>query len=477
MKIALSGGEKGTFRNILTSMNVPCIALNVSQFTVPKTKELNLRELLNGAEVVVYSSDGDENVSAFDDFIRTNADDISLVIGRPDYNGTWLGDKYVPIWNDPNDLERLAYLCEKHGRVAISDRAINSKSISRIKQLQQRWGTYLVGLTSKVDVIEAINWDLVVVSSWTSTVRFGETQVWDGHGLKRYAAQKKESARTRHRADIVRLGIDYEALMEGDVKEAARLAVKSWMAWGEASYGSSFAAYHPGGADDEEEFEDPEMGQVATTSPEMAIEPYRDSDTVAIATKEVRRRHDNERQLLPVIGMEKVTPTTAPNPENPDEYYEIDPDPESVIRFNGSGIRQCDSCYLATRCPRFEAHAECAYDLPVQVRTKAQLQALISAIIEMQATRVMFAKFAEDLEGQGIDASLSQEMDRLLRLIKESKDIQDTRDLVRFEVEAKASAGVLSRIFGKDMERPQLVSQTMESAEIDKAILDAEVLD
>jgi hypothetical protein len=60
----------------------------------------------------------------------------------------------------------------------------------------------------------------------------------------------------------------------------------------------------------------------------------------------------------------------------------------------------------------------------------------------------MFARFAEELEGQGLDPALSQEMDRLFNLVDKFKNISDTRDTVRFEVEARGSSGVLSRLFG-----------------------------
>jgi hypothetical protein len=69
-------------------------------------------------------------------------------------------------------------------------------------------------------------------------------------------------------------------------------------------------------------------------------------------------------------------------------------------------------------------------------------------MIEMQASRVLFARFAEELEGQGLDPALSSEMDRLFSLIDKFKNISDTRDLMRIEVEARGNAGVLSRLFG-----------------------------
>ena len=119
-----------------------------------------------------------------------------------------------------------------------------------------------------------------------------------------------------------------------------------------------------------------------------------------------------------------------------------------VIRYSGDPLRQCDSCYLASRCPGFKEHTECAYRLPVEIRTKDQLQAAMRAMLEMQVSRVMFARFAEEIEGQGLNPDVSKELDRVFALVEKFKDISDNRDMVRFEVEARGSAGVLSRLFG-----------------------------
>ena len=476
MKIALSGGEKGTYRNILVANGAPRIAFNLTQYNVPKTKEVNVRDLLGGAEVYLYTSDGDEDTAKFDSFVREHADEITAVIGRPDYNGDWLGDKYVPLWNDDKDMERLAYLCQKYGKVAISDRAINGRTLPRIRQLQQRWSVSLLGLTSKVDTIESLDWDTVIVSSWTSVVRYGETQIWDGFGLRRYPAQKKDSSRKKHRADIVRLGIDYEAIESDDVSECAKLAVKSWLEWENNTMNSE--AYHPSIDSDEDEFDSPEMGAIVTIPPDSHSAPKPVSAHTPIAIEPLHTRHESEKLLLPVMGVStEVSKATSVNDDG-EEIVDLQGTEVTTIKFAQSNVRNCDSCYLASRCPAFKEHSDCAYKIPVEIRTKEQLRATLTAVLEMQTSRVLFAKFAEELEGQGMDPALSAEMDRLFKLVKEFKDIEDTRDLLRFEVEARSSAGVLSRIFGEKVsEQTKQLSAPIEPEELDSYILNADILD
>ena len=83
------------------------------------------------------------------------------------------------------------------------------------------------------------------------------------------------------------------------------------------------------------------------------------------------------------------------------------------------------------------------------VKTKEQLLGLLRGVIEMQTQRVAFARYAEELDGGYPDPNLSNEMDRLLRVILQAKDIQDDRDFLTLTVQAHAGAGVLSRIFGQ----------------------------
>lgn len=467
MRIFLSGGEKGSHRNILRDNEVQRIALNVTQYAMPKRKEVDLKQLLGGAEVLVYTSEEDEDMGKLDEFIRANYDDISFVVVPPGYSGDWLGDKMLPLWNDGDDLERLAHLCQKYGRVAISDKALSAKSLPRIRQLQQRWGCTMVALTSKVDMLEAIEWDVAVVTSWTSVIRYGETQVWDGHGLKRYPAQKKESARRANRQAIVRLGIDYDAVMEDDVKEVANLAVRSWLAW-------ESGAYNPDGEVAEVDAEGSESGQVIATTAVTPVTANLRNGGSLIATAPANSRGESGRQLLPVLGIEVVQEVEHEG----DDDQGIPNTPEPVLTYNSSGIRQCDSCYLAAKCPRFEEHAECAYEIPISIKTKTQLRAVMRALLEMQSNRIMFAAFSEQLEGQGIDPVLSKELDRFFDMTEKMKRIEDTSSLVEFEIKAKGEAGVLSRIFGPKVgEKAASLPAPISSQALEQAIIDADIVD
>ena len=444
MKIFFGGAEKGTYRKMLMDAGVKRYAINLTHFPIPKKKELDLSVLYGGGEIIVYTSENDEDTNRFDQFVRDHADNIDIVIGRSDYDGAWLGERYYPLWNDEQDLERLAWLCQKYGRAAISDKAVTGRNLARISSISQRWSAKLVGITSKPDLIERIQWDTVIAGSWTSAIRYGETQVWDGHGLRRYPAQQKESSRKKHRADIIRLGIDFDAVMEDNVSAIGNLAIASWQQWETHTFGG----YDPMNDDDELEFTDPQNGEIVAITPVPHTPTLGVSGGSTIAINTPNKRHESDRVLLPVMGVETITSFGSQTVDNEGESIEIDPEKVNVIRYNANPLRQCNSCYLSSRCPSFQENTECAFKLPIEIRTKDQLQAAMRALLEMQVGRVMFARFAEELEGQGLDPALSNEMDRLFNLIDRFKNISDTRDTIRLEMEARGSSGVLSRLFG-----------------------------
>lgn len=445
MKIYFGGAEKGMYASMLLSSNVSRLGLNLTHFAVPKKKALDLPQKFNNAELLVYTSEGDEDVARYDAFLRAYADDLTVVVGRPDYDGTWLGDKYVPIWNDGDDLERLNWICQRHGKVAISDKALAKHHNNRINAIAMRWNATLVGLTSKPEIIEGIQWDTVLVNSWTSAIRYGETQVWTGHGLRRYPAQQKDSARKRHRNDIERLGVSYEQVMADEVDAIGALAIRSWKSYEERVFGG----YDTMTAQQQSNDDETEKGDIIIAPPHTHGLQNVENASTSIVIPPPEKRHENERLLLPVMGVETITTMGSQTIDSQGESIEIAPEQTNVIRYTGSLLRQCDNCYLASKCPAFKEHTECAFKLPIEIRTKDQLQAALRAMIEMQVSRVMFARFAEELEGQGLDATLSSEMDRAFEMIEKFKNINDTRDLVRFEVEARGSSGVLSRLFGQ----------------------------
>ena len=72
----------------------------------------------------------------------------------------------------------------------------------------------------------------------------------------------------------------------------------------------------------------------------------------------------------------------------------------------------------------------------------------MNAIIEMQAARVGFARFAEELNGGYPDPNTGQEIDRLFKIVGEIKKLEENKEVLRMTVERQSSGGVMSALFG-----------------------------
>lgn len=85
------------------------------------------------------------------------------------------------------------------------------------------------------------------------------------------------------------------------------------------------------------------------------------------------------------------------------------------------------------------------------LRTPDQQKILHSALIDLQAQRVVVAKKIEDAEGGFPDINLSSEIDRLNRLIKTHSELEKTVFSLKVEASTNQNAsGFFSNIFGND---------------------------
>ena len=121
----------------------------------------------------------------------------------------------------------------------------------------------------------------------------------------------------------------------------------------------------------------------------------------------------------------------------------------ATVKSQGISLRSCDTCFVAANCPAFKPQTMCAFNFPIELKTKDQLKAMINAVIEMQGQRVAFMRFSEEMNGGYADPNVSQEIDRFFKLIKTVKELDDSASFIKMTVESKnAGAGVLSSIFG-----------------------------
>jgi hypothetical protein len=253
----------------------------------------------------------------------------------------------------------------------------------------------------------------------------GETIVWDGMQIKRYPKRMKDQARSRYRNVYLKAGLDVDKILEDDPKEVCRLAVWSYIQFERKVNGMN-----------DEGFLYDNSGEMEVVS--NAETTPSDIDNKGSQVRKLMPRDPAEIGNLPVFGYEINTVV-----EEDGTIKDV-----QTVQSQASSLRACDTCFVASNCPAFKPQSVCAFKLPIEVKTKDQLKSLINAIIEMQGQRVAFMRFAEEMSGGYADPNVSQEIDRLFKLIKTTKELDDSREFIRMTVERQGSAGVLSSIFG-----------------------------
>jgi hypothetical protein len=468
MKLVFLGAEVGSNRVLLESMGVKTMGISYSRIVKrgePKTKKWLISERFDDDAIVVVNpglteTDGmtvgelEAFARAYQEFVYNNESRISGVVeftpealgiewaARQRANYVDLEERFWPVWNPLLGFKDLVELGEEYQEIAIPGAEVLNNSAHQIvghMRAATRAGTSFHGLgVSSPESLHQSPLATASTLSWTQAMRNGETIVWDGTRLVRYPARMKDQARPRYKSVIEQAGLDFDAIMADDPKEITRLAIWS---------------YQQVEKNMDKKVPDlrivTESSVTNSDSDEIDLRGISDLDvtnrvvpTVKSAGRIPTSRSPQERAILPSVRVDSTT--IVERLEDGTEVLREAP----VIKSTGTSLRQCNSCFVAANCPAFTPDAECAFSLPVEIKTKEQLVSLLNAMIEMQASRVAFARFGEELNGGYPDPNVSQEIDRLFKLVERVKKLEDNKEFVRMTLERQGGAGILSNIFG-----------------------------
>lgn len=396
------------------------------------------------------------------DFLRMGYDWIAAQ--RRDFWDHLPPEKFIPIWHPEFGHSVLRVMLDQYANVGIPPL---SKSIeSRVGGLVRRSRAHLHGLgfSHPFDVPGGL-YNTILSASWISPTRYGETQVWDHNRMRRYPSDDKVAARRRHRSQFMQAGFDAEAIAGDNGDELARYTIWAWQ--------QLQASMDPPERIKVMQSLRPRPRVVATNGHVKITRPsvdfgLRGVDTDVAAVLETLSdgktdsNHHDEGKYLPALPSDvipgfsfRTVKTLVPDPEGGDQPLSID---QQVPVLADTPTRQCDSCSLAGTCPAFEPGSACKFRMPIQIQSRDQLLASMKLMLEMQAQRVAFGRFSEELNGGYPDQNLSMEIDRFYKLVNTFKNIEDNRDVLSLHVEARgqamAQAGMLTRLFGMKATEP-----------------------
>ena len=405
---------------------------------------------LSKAELEAYAAD-------YEEFISLNYDRID---GWVEFDSQVMGFDWIlqqreaferdpkmwVVWHNKYGINLLQRWAAEYPNVAIPNDAIESvTNLATItRNLQRSTGVQFHALaTAKPDNLRQIPFATTSTLSWLSPMRRGETIVWDGSKLVRYPKRMKNQARLRYKNVLERAGLDFQKFISDDTLEATKVAVWSYLQL-EASVDKDKPDLKviQGGQ---------KPSQVSDNSDDtlysglMDLGGYGSDNSVEELRKvertEVVQRDPSEMTSMPVFGYEMKT--VVENQDGRDVLKQV-----PVVNAQGASLRQCDTCFVASNCPAFKPQNTCAFNLPVEVKTPEQLKALNTAMLEMQAQRVAFMRFAEEANGGYADPNLSQEMDRYFKMLEKLKALDENKEFIQITAQRSAGQGVLSAIFG-----------------------------
>jgi hypothetical protein len=354
---------------------------------------------------------------------------------REDFYDELDPEHFIPIWHPEWGLEYLEEMAEKYANVGIPTTDLSGRNLTPVLN-RLALNTRLHGVSmTQMDEMRSINWHSVSSTSWVSPQQYGDTIVWTGRELKRYPKKSKDQARKRYRTLFEREGFDNEKITNDDSTELLRLSIWSWERFVEDIEDKA----HRG-------------ANVVTTDPDEVPEGFAEvgGEVVDTRTGEVGKSvttpaitKSRPTTALPVLG---VTSRMEPDVETGEDREVTD------VRLRSDSQRKCDTCFLAAKCPAFDPGNNCAYDIPLQIKSRTEFTSLFNSMLEMQAQRVVFMRFAEEIEGGYADPNLSAEVDRLTKMMKAKVDME--QEGFTLKIDAKQTGGgtggqgVLSRLFG-----------------------------
>ena len=460
MRIIYLGAEVPSNRVLLESTTANHVGVSYYRLTkrgLPKTKEYLLENYFN-KDFFIYVHPGlpknlrltqvelEEFHANYEHFIAMNIDRITTFseVSGINIDPTFVEAqrktawslvppiKFQPVWSPQTGLIGLQKLVDTFLDIGIPGESIEAESqlASATRAYAQRNGTRFHALgCAKPDNLRQVQAETASTLSWLSPMIHGETIVWDGTRLVRYNKKMKDQARSRYKRVYEQAGLDSDLIAEDDPQEICRLAVWSYEQF-------EMRVNKVGNLNNDDELWDtPQAFEDDSSNAETTL------DKVTHKGPEVRKlepRNPEEMGNLPVFGYDVNTVV-----EDDGTIKDV-----QTVSSQATSLRVCNTCFVASNCPAFKPDSVCAFKLPVEVKTKDQLKALINAIIEMQGQRVAFMRFAEEMNGGYADPNVSQEIDRLFKLIKTTKELDDSREFIRMTVERQGSAGVLSSIFG-----------------------------
>lgn len=450
MRLYFGGGEIPDYQDRLAQAGVQHCALSFKRID-ERPGENTVRD--GGRYWLDHGISRDQQISdeVFDDYLQRYAtwaaQHIDSLDGVLEYDGAnpqqrarsrqvlqdAVGpDKVWPVWSMADGLMELRMITalEPHGLVVIGADIHKDSQVMALLSAQSAAGLPIhLHMVPNPERVARIRPTSMSTMSWNAPLRFGELITPRGGGIQRFQPphDSRVYAIVAERAEA--LGLSGDKIKAGDNDEATRLAIATLQRFETLLVTNSGVGDAGGNAENDPEVVGNSGSEVRKIDPDDQAPPPRILPGMNFALETVEETDDD--------GL--ITRRELP-----------------VTQSGSESQRRCDTCFLSASCPAFVPGNACAFHLPVELRTKTQVKALVETMLEIQTARVAFARYAEEVNGGYPDPAVGKEMDRLMKMVESKTEMEQAKESLTLSVEAKSAGGgpgILSALFGQRAER------------------------
>jgi hypothetical protein len=108
----------------------------------------------------------------------------------------------------------------------------------------------------------------------------------------------------------------------------------------------------------------------------------------------------------------------------------------------------CDRCFLRERCPFYEENGKCKLKFRPDIKDGKGLRELLMNVIKLQAERIMRGLMFEAIDGGLPSKVISEEIDRLMDVLRVCKSILGGKEEVVIKAEGGKGIQLLQELFG-----------------------------
>ena len=410
-----------------------------------KQKELSEDELREfAADYELFVESNRHLLSSWTEFDCMALGQAWITNRREEFYSQFDDQLFRPIWHFDQGVRELERVSDEYPHVALPLASVEDFTAlpGLLRQYANKYETrYHLLSATRPETILALPVDTVYTATWQAPMRRGETIVWDGGRLHRYPAKSKDEARARHRQLYENIGLDTQKILDDVPAEVTKLALWSLQEFEKGD--GNVVPMRPSNQLSDSSHPALGGGNGGTGSDTSDRKPTSLAHT---APAPIKSRNEAEKAILPSFGLE-ARRAMVDDADGNTTISDLD-----VLTSGTATLRNCNTCFVAATCPAFQPDTECAFSLPVEIKTQDQLKGLLHTMIEMQSSRIGFARYAEELNGGYADITVSREMDRLFKMVESLKKLEENREFVKVSVERSTSGGVLSQLFGSKAE-------------------------